>query len=93
MRSEILYRARVCPLKMLRDLTTKEVKNIYNNIKKVAVQSYRAQSKKLTRERNYTNNFVFYVYGNEVDPKGNKVISKKLKDKRTVWYVPKIQKY
>jgi DNA-formamidopyrimidine glycosylase len=92
MRSEILYGARVHPLTKIKNLPDKVVRKIFINIKKVAQLSYKSQTRKLSSNDNYTNNFIFKVYGNEVDHLGNRVISKKIKDKRTIWYVPKIQK-
>ena len=98
LRSDMLYCARIYPGKPIGMLTNPEKKRLYNCIYEVSRRSYKILSKELKNipntetgnELKYGNKFL--VYKQKFDAKGNPVVRMKMKNGRSIWYVPKIQK-
>lgn len=86
LRAEILYQAKISPLRTLKDLSDEELKNLFKIARKVVKKSYETQSK------NDIHTYSFQVYMKKKDPKGNPVRGDRLSDKRTIWWVPEVQK-
>ena len=94
MRAEVLYFAKVNPYTFVKDLTDKNLKDIYKYLKKVAYIFY---NKKLGIKygiltdndkliKLYKTERVFLIYGQDYGPNGEKIISNKMED-RTIHYV------
>jgi len=79
LRAEILYRCKIHPDKTLSNFSDKEIECLYNKILFVIYNSY-------------TDNLDFLCYSQDKDKLGNKVETYTDAKKRTVHYVPKIQK-
>jgi formamidopyrimidine-DNA glycosylase len=86
LRSEILYESKISPFRKLKDLDTVELKHIFQKSKDILKKSYLSQS------NNGLHSYTFQVYMQDKDPHGNIIKSDKLPDKRTIWWVPSLQK-
>jgi len=96
-KAEVLWLAKVSPLRTVNSLTEKEITDIRDNIQSVIRTSfenggatiksfYGADGSKGT----YSSRFL--VYNQKVDPYNNKVVKTKTPDGRTTHWVPEIQK-
>lgn len=101
LRSDILYMSKINPFRTVKKLTNIELQSIYNNAKILTWGDYDINKgkqygiiKKTTKlPSDYDR--MFFVYGQETDIYGNKVIYKTLYEgsqKRYIYYVPSIQK-
>ena len=88
MRSEIFYDSYLNPFLQLKELSNLYIKKLYNSILKIAKSSYKSQKKELSDERNYTDEFDFKVYQQEVTPK-NEEVFRKVINGRSIFYVKK----
>ena len=94
MRAEVLYFAKINPYTKLKDLTDKNLKDIYKYLKKIAFIFYDKNlgikygilkdNDKLIKL--YKTERVFLIYGQEYGPYGEEIISKKMGE-RTIHYV------
>lgn len=96
-KAESLYRAGISPWRKCNTLSDNESAKLYQEIKTVLQESYQAQGNTFSTYKNVlgeSGNYVsqLKVYGKDIDPLGNKVISEETKDKRTSWWVPGVQK-
>lgn len=95
LRAEILYNAKINPFNKICSLKKNDIINLYNSIIKISRESYNKQVKTYVtdnKESNkYTNGYEYMVYQRLKDKYGNIVINEKL-GKRTIWWVPNIQK-
>lgn len=87
-KSEVLYDAKISPLKQVKNLSDQEWKRLFNSSKKITNKVYNEIVK------NSENEFIKIqkVYQQEKDPKGNKVQRYESKDGRVTFWVPNIQK-
>jgi formamidopyrimidine-DNA glycosylase len=100
LRSDILYISKINPFRKVKNLNNKEIKKIYNNSKILTWGDYdKNEAKRLniinqnTKLPSYYNR-MFYIYNQETDMYGNKVIKKELYEgsqKRFIYYVKEIQ--
>lgn len=85
LKSEILYAAKISPMRKVKDITPKELQLLYKHARKIAHRFLHALS-------NDTYLKQFRVYKKEMDPLGNEVKTYKNSIQRTTYWVPKIQK-
>ena len=100
LRSDILYISKINPFRKVKNLNNKEIKKIYNNSKILTWGDYdKDEAKRLniinknTKLPSYYKR-MFYIYNQETDMYGNKVIKKELYEgsqKRFIYYVKEIQ--
>ena len=94
LKSEILYRSKIRPDRVLPELTLDERKKLFSISIKTIKESYEKGGMTIRsyyRPDGQTGNFVPLVYGRKKDPYTNKVVKETFKDKRTTHWVPKIQ--
>lgn len=94
LRADIMYHAKLNPQRIINSLSDEEIKTLYNSIKNIVQKSY---DSKATTTGSYSSsihngNYVFLIYGRNKCPLGHKVDRFQDKQKRTVWYVPELQK-
>jgi formamidopyrimidine-DNA glycosylase len=88
LKAEILYDAKINPLRKINNLTKEEWKSIYHSIKKIIIKMLKAL--KSNDPNKYMNSMK--IYSRKVDQFGNKIKTHKTKTGRTTYYVPQIQK-
>jgi formamidopyrimidine-DNA glycosylase len=86
LKSEILYHAKISPLRSVHSLSIADWKELFKSAKKVIKRIF----KNVNDEHAYMN--TMKVYQKEVDPLGNKIQKHKTKEGRTTFWVPSIQK-
>jgi len=108
LRAETLYLAKISPFKMIDEITEEELAKLWNIIRQVAWYFYNPSKGKkykiITNEYSKMEKYdkiiksmkkpdthIFLVYSQTKDPNNNIVIRKQI-NKRTIHYVPKIQK-
>jgi formamidopyrimidine-DNA glycosylase len=94
LRADILYLSRLNPCRILESLSDREKKRWYRYIKKVILKSY---NDKATTCGSYESaihhgKYEPLVYHKDICPQGYRVKSFQDKNKRMMWWVPKIQK-
>lgn len=101
LRADILWLSKINPFKKVINLTNRDIMKIYNNAKILTWGTYnKAIANKLKIIRKGTKlpsdyGRLFFIYNQDKDIYGNKVIKKELYDgsqKRFITYVPKVQK-
>jgi formamidopyrimidine-DNA glycosylase len=95
LRAEILYRARIHPGRLIRDLSDEELETIRVHSLQTLNESYLANGhteRTFIGVRRGRGRFICVVYNHERDPHGNKVNKTTFKDGRTTWWVPALQK-
>lgn len=90
LKAEILYDAKISPLRLIKDISDKEWKTIFDSCKKISRNFKNALSIDKDGKRGYYEK-QFKVYSQEVDPLGNKVAKFKTKTGRTTHWVPVVQ--
>lgn len=93
-RADALYLSKISPFRQLKDLTDKDIELLLHNIKKIINKSYKCQINYALQKYDYkkqTECYEFYVYSRKITDKGEKVDNKKMKNDRTIWWVPDIQ--
>tara|TARA_B100000768_G_C11211862_1_gene346388 strand:+ start:173 stop:982 length:810 start_codon:yes stop_codon:yes gene_type:complete len=96
LKSEILYKSKISPFRVINSLSIYEIETLFTNIIKIANNSYKSGGATI---RNYSNinseegtyTFQFKVYQMKKDPLGNIVQKIQTKDRRTTHWVPEIQ--
>lgn len=95
LKSETLYRSRISPFRTVNSLDDEDFDRLY----RVALDTIRSayESKGMTRATyrdiyGVSGTFVCQVYDLETDPEGNTIQIVKLKDGRSTYWVPEIQK-
>ena len=88
LKSEILYRAKISPLRKIKDLNKNEWKNIFTIAKKLCNKMQKILE--TNNSEKYFNSMK--VYQKEKDPYGNEIKSHKTLGGRTTFYVDTIQK-
>jgi DNA-formamidopyrimidine glycosylase len=96
-KAEALYLAGISPIRTCSSLSEKEITSLQDSIDKVLLASYNSGGSTIKTYRDVYGNVGtfksrFLVYGNSVDPQGNKVERLETKDGRTTFWVPIIQK-
>lgn len=104
-RADALYLSKISPFTKLSKLVSSSqckesyplLKTLIKNINKIMKRSYDDQISHMTNQkkynyRNQTTSHPFYVYQRKTTDKGEKIIGKKMKNNRMIWYVPSIQK-
>lgn len=95
LKCEILYRARISPYRVLSSLKDEELERLRVEALTTIAESFEAGGYTI---QDYLNpdgkkgTFVCRVYGKDRDPEGRKVERIELKDKRTTYWVPELQK-
>jgi formamidopyrimidine-DNA glycosylase len=87
LKSEILYQAKISPLRKISKITQKEWKNIFNISKKISNKML--QLLKNNNMKLYFNNMK--IYKKKYDKYNNPIIVHKTSQNRSTYYVPKIQ--
>ena len=95
-KSEALYRARISPNRLIKDLKDEEFVALNTSIKFIMAKSSQLKSKMLMSDfDNYTDskyNIEMTVYSQKEDIYGHEVIKEKTKDGRNTYWVPQVQK-
>lgn len=91
LKAEVLYDARLSPLRTWGSLTTEEHLQLYHSLRRVAHDSHEYMIRNPNHYLEYDNDPVLKVYQKQRDPQGNPVVSHKTKAGRTTWWVPAIQ--
>ncbi len=96
-RAEGLYKAKISPWRLGRQLSEQEVKNLCQAISRVMHDSYDHQGATIHtyktaygEEGKYSS--CFKVYGQKKDPSGNHIVKEDTPDGRTIHWCPAIQK-
>lgn len=82
LRAEILYDAKIDPLKNADKLTEEELQRLIVSINKIMMESY------LIQVENGLHTYIFKIYNRKETDKGEKILSKKING-RTLWYIKK----
>lgn len=93
---EVLYRSKISPYRLVKDLTNTDYANLFNWIKLIMAASYTqggASIRNYRRVNGESGNFVFEfeVYSQKIDPVGNQVVREETPDGRTTHWVPSEQ--
>ena len=93
---EMLYRARISPYRLVRDLTQDEICQLWNWGKLIMRASYAQGGASIRNYRQVTGEagsfvFDFEVYSKKFDPLGNAVVREETADGRTTHWVPELQ--
>jgi formamidopyrimidine-DNA glycosylase len=95
-KSEALYRARISPHRLIKELNDSEISSINTSIKYIISKSYDLKSKMSMKDfDNYNDpkhNIKMSVYFQKEDIYGHEVIKEKTKDGRNTYWVPQVQK-
>jgi formamidopyrimidine-DNA glycosylase len=100
LRADVLWSSKISPFRKVKDLTEKEINNIYNITRTLTWTSYdypkgiKLKTIKTNIKLPYTYKRNFFVYGQENDIYGNKIIKKELfegSQKRFIYYVKELQ--
>lgn len=93
LKSEILYDAKISPLRKLRNITLNEWKTIFNSATKIANKMLDILAEGMNSP-DYAEKYIneMKIYRKNIDPKGNKIIKHKTKTNRTTFYVKQLQK-
>lgn len=94
LRAEIMYFSQINPVKIIRDLTENEMDQLYFNLVNLPNKSYYSQATTCGSYQSavYHGNFTCQIYNCSQCPKGYKIETFQDKNKRTVHWVPEIQK-
>jgi formamidopyrimidine-DNA glycosylase len=101
LRSDILYTSKINPFRKVKKLEDNELEIIYNNSKILTWGDYDKKMaiklKILDKNTKLPSDYnrIFFIYNEEKDIYGNKIIKKELysgSQKRFIYYVPQIQK-
>jgi len=101
LRADILYLSKVSPFRKVNKITDAELKDIYDNARILTWGDYDKQEairlKIMTKTTKLPKDYdrLFFVYMEEKDIHGHKVIKKELYEgsqKRFIYYVPEVQK-
>jgi DNA-formamidopyrimidine glycosylase len=96
LKAEILYASKISPHRTVGNLEEKELKTLYENVKKIPKLSYhwkgmsKSDYKDIDGKKGDFERFL-KVYCQTKDHLGNKVKSEKTKDGRTTYWVPDVQ--
>jgi DNA-formamidopyrimidine glycosylase len=88
LKAEILYDAKINPLRKVKSLNDDEWKQIFNSTKKIIKKMLKAL--KSNDPDKYMDSMK--IYSRKIDPLGNKIKTHKTKTGRTTYYVSQIQK-
>jgi DNA-formamidopyrimidine glycosylase len=93
---EMLYRSRVSPYRLVKDLTQDEICQLWNWGKLIMLASYEQGGASIRNYRQVTGEsglftFEFEVYAQKHDPLGNQVVREETPDGRTTHWVPSLQ--
>ena len=92
-RAEICYIARINPTRTVGSLSEKELINLYNSSYKIIKNAFNSGASKGYRNPDgKSGEYKCLVYMQKKDAFGNTVISQKCKDRRTIHWVPDVQK-
>lgn len=94
LKSEILYAAKINPMRTLSSLSDDDVKALHYHSVSLLRQSYAAgghSSRTYLAPNGEHGRFIVKVYRQECDPEGRPVVGHKFDD-RTTWWVPEVQK-
>ena len=94
LRADIMYQAKLNPVRLINSLLDVELDQLFSAIKSVVKKSYES---KATTTGVYTSSihygsYEFLIYGKKESPLGSSIESFKDRQKRTVWWVPTHQK-
>lgn len=93
---EMLYRSRISPHRLVKDLTDNEIQLLWDYSKLISRASYAQGGASIRNYQQVTGEsgdfvFEFEVYGKSEDPQGNIVVREKTTDGRTTHWVPSLQ--
>jgi formamidopyrimidine-DNA glycosylase len=93
---EMLYRSRISPYRLVKDLTQDEICQLWNWGKLIMLASYEQGGASIRNYRQVTGEsglftFEFEVYAQKHDPLGNQVVREETPDGRTTHWVPSLQ--
>jgi DNA-formamidopyrimidine glycosylase len=93
-RAEILYECKIAPFRKLKELSDKDIENLYHWSIKILKDAFKVKGLTISNYIDPDGNYGTYnvkVYMRKKDPKGNTVITSRFSDKRTIHWVPEIQ--
>lgn len=88
LKAEVLYAAKISPLRKIEDISMSEWKSIYHHARRIMKKMYKAVAHKDTKEYMDT----MRVYMKTKDPLGNVVAQHQTKKGRTTFWVPAVQR-
>lgn len=93
---EVLYRARISPYRLVKDLTDSEICKIWDLTRLIMRSSYEQGGASIRNYRQVNGDsgdfvFEFEVYAQKQDPLGNLVVREETLDGRTTHWVPELQ--
>ena len=94
-RAEVLYESKIAPYRKIKDLSIEEIKKLHHWSIKVLHDAYSVKGLSITNYIDPEGNYGTYnvkVYMRKTDPRGHKVITSRFSDKRTIHWVPEVQK-
>lgn len=96
-KAEALYLAKLSPWRRGNTLSTTECDILLSSINKIMLESYRLDGTTIATYKNFEGKLGQYsskllVYGKNLDPLGNLIKSETTLDKRTTWWVPRLQR-
>ena len=96
LKAEILYDAKISPLRKIEDLSEEELKKLFNSSKKIINRSYMNKGVSIkdfkdVEGKKGKHQFKLQVYCRDKDKFGNKVQALATPDKRTTYWVPEVQ--
>jgi len=94
-RAEVLYESRIAPHRTLESLTQEERYKVYYFSIKILREAYSVRGLTITNYIDPEGEYGRYdvkVYAKEKDPEGNEIVRNTFSDKRTMHWVPALQK-
>lgn len=95
-KAEALYRARISPNRLIKELSDSEISSLNTSIKYIIGKSYNLKSKMSMGDFEKRNdpqfNIEMSVYFQKEDIYGHEVVKEKTKDGRNTYWVPQVQK-
>jgi formamidopyrimidine-DNA glycosylase len=94
---EILYESKISPFRLFESILLEELSTLYKGIKKIALLSYKQKGLSISDfvlPTGQKGTFISFlqVYNKSETSKGESVISSFGSHKRTIWWVPSVQK-
>lgn len=90
LRAEILYYANIDPFKEINVLTDEEIEHLRTSASREIRAAYSARGASLRTYKDLQGergNYQTKIYGQKTSPDGKKIVNKKDKNGRTIWYV------
>ncbi len=86
-RADGLYKAKICPFRIVDSLNDNELKKIKKEVKKIMDWAYKSHI-----QHKFMRSYKFLVYGRKLTDKKEEVIAQPLEKGRSIYWVPTVQK-